>query len=340
MTAERSSSGGGPTRPAAPKSGRDGGSPSELAAWFAKVTSGPNRRTRLLALAALIPTVPLFLGSVAALAVFYLAPERFDRWLSRLPGDEILRGALFFAPATLFAVAVLAALYALEAPRLPVAPAAGPGLPEAPAWLPGAAGTALLFLAFSTLVLTWVAPGRTARLLEELPGALVTLRRVQYGALALGTAALGLIGFTIWRRAPAIRGGRATAGTSDGRSLAPWAGAAARLVLVPAVPLLLLSLSGLALSYADPDRFAGWMERIALSDWIRLVLIFAPTSLAAILFLALMVLLTQGRPVPAEAVKVEPARPRLGPWFLVGGLSLSAGVAMGVLGAVALLFLR
>ncbi|MGH2628300.1 MAG: hypothetical protein ACRDHY_16800 [Anaerolineales bacterium] len=332
---------GGGARPKEGIHGRDEGPSNRLPAWLEKLASGPNRRTRMLAVIALIPTVPLFLASVAALGIFYLAPERFDRFLSRLPGDEILRGALFFAPATLFAVGVLAALYALEAPRLPpVAAPARPGLPFAPTWLPIASGTGLLFIAFSTLVLTWVAPGRTTRLLETLPGALLTVRRLQYGSLALGILALGLIGYMIWRRGSAMRAGRATPAADDGRDLTTWARAAARLVLLPAVPLFLLSLAGLALSFADPERFAGWMERIALSDWIRLVLIFAPTSLAAILFLALMVLLAQGRPPAGEAAKVDETRSEVGVWVLVGGLSLSAGVAMGLLGAVALLFVR
>ena len=110
--------------------------------------------------------------------------------------------------------------------------------------------------------------------------------------------------------------------------------------MLPTVPLFLFSLAGLALSYADPELFAGWMERIAVDDWIRLVLIFSPTSLAAILFLALMVLLAQTRPVSADPVNVGRTRSDVGVWLLVGGLSLSAGVALGLLGAVALLFVR
>lgn len=331
---------GGANPPAAPMPGRSDDLANRLRTWLAGLASEPNRRTRLLAVIALIPTVPLFLASVAALGVFYLAPERFDRFLSRLPGDEILRGALFFAPATLFAVAVLAALYAVEAPRLPAVVAAERFDRGAPAWLPVASGTALLFFAFSTLVLTWVAPGRTARLLESLPGAVLTLRRLQYASLGVGILALGVIAYAIWRRGTAVPATRAAAGAHGGRGLTTWAAAAARLVLLPTVPLFLFSLAGLALSYADPDGFAGWMERIALDDWIRLILIFSPTSLAAILFLALMVLMAQGRPVPAAPAKIDRTRSDVGVWLLVGGLSLSAGVALGLLGAVALLFVR
>jgi len=344
MSPESAGSGhrpGGSTRPNA-RTGAGGDGPANgLPAWLARLASEPNRRTRLLAVIALIPTVPLFLASVGALGAFYLAPDRFDRFLSRLPGDEILRGALFFAPATLFAVGVLAALYALEAPRLQAT--AAPSRPSergAPTWLPIVSGTALLFLAFSSLVLTWVAPGRTTRLLEALPGALLTLRRLQYASFALGLLALCWIAYSIYRRRIAIAGARVAPGEDEGRGLATWAGAAARLVLLPTIPLFLFSLAGLALSYADPELFTGWMERIALDDWVRLVLIFSPTSLAAILFLALMVLLAQARPVSAEPANVDRTRSGVGVWLLVGGLSLSAGVALGLLGAVALLFVR
>jgi hypothetical protein len=67
--------------------------------------------------AVLIPAVPLLLISVAALAVFYTMPTRFNAWLSRLPGDDLLRTALIFAPATLVAIIVMAVLYANDAPR-------------------------------------------------------------------------------------------------------------------------------------------------------------------------------------------------------------------------------
>ena len=76
--------------------------------------------TRLVATLVLIPTVPMLLASIAALALFYIAPVRFGNLINRLPGETFIRTALFFAPATLFAVVVLAALYALEKPIEPV----------------------------------------------------------------------------------------------------------------------------------------------------------------------------------------------------------------------------
>ena len=77
--------------------------------------------TRWVAGLLLVPSVPLLLLSVAALGLFYVAPERFGELLERLPGDQYLRSALAFAPAVLLAFVVLAILYALERP----APAEG-----------------------------------------------------------------------------------------------------------------------------------------------------------------------------------------------------------------------
>jgi hypothetical protein len=72
--------------------------------------------TRWVAGLLLVPSVPLLLLSVAALGLFYVAPQRFGELLERLPGDQYLRSALAFAPAVLLAFVVLAILYALERP--------------------------------------------------------------------------------------------------------------------------------------------------------------------------------------------------------------------------------
>ena len=79
--------------------------------------------TRWVAGLLLVPSVPLLLLSVAALGLFYVAPQRFGELLEQLPGDQYLRSALAFAPAVLLAFVVLAILYALERP----APAEGEG---------------------------------------------------------------------------------------------------------------------------------------------------------------------------------------------------------------------
>jgi hypothetical protein len=199
----------------------------------------------------------------------------------------------------------------------------------------------LIFASFSTLVLTWVAPGRTSRLLETFPGGVLTLGRLQYAALALGILALAGIAWTFRSRGLAPSRARSSESQVEESGLAGWARGAAGLVLVPTIPLFLFSLAGLALSYIEPEAFSAWIERISLDDWIRLGLIFTPTSLAAVLFLALLVLGAQRRPSPAvEAAPVGRSQTSPAVWTLVVGLSLSAGMAMGLLGAVALLLLR
>lgn len=322
-----------PTDPIRPEPRRSADETIPAAGWLRRFTSGPDR-TRWLAAAVLVPTVPLFLASVTALALFYAAPERFGKFLGRLPGTEIIRGALFFAPASLFAVGLLAALYALEARRPTVTETPEPRVLSGRRWLPTAVGLVLLTASFSALVLTWVAPGRTTRILAGLGEPVLTLSRLQYAAVVMGVGALAIMAWTIRRP----RDGPRPAG--DG-GLAAWGRAATRLILVPTVPLFFFSMAGLALSFVEPTRLASWIDRIALDDWIRIGLIFAPTSLAAVLFLSLMVLRAQYRIAPrAEAESRSSSRSKAAVWVLVGGLSLSAGMAMGVLGALALLFLR
>ncbi|MEX2031063.1 MAG: hypothetical protein WD906_08830 [Anaerolineales bacterium] len=312
---------------------RPGDEPFPASGWLRRFASGPDR-TRWLAAAVLVPTVPLFLASVTALALFYAAPERFGTFLGRLPGTEIIRGALFFAPASLFAVGLLAALYALEARKPTVAEAPAPRVRSGRRWLPTAVGLVLLTASFSALVLTWVAPGRTTRILAGLGDAVLTLSRLQYTAVFMGVGALA---FMAW----AIRRPRDDPSPAGDGGVAAWGRAAARLILVPTVPLFFFSLAGLALSFVEPSRLAGWIDRIALDDWIRIGLIFAPTSLAAVLFLSLMVLRAQYRSAPrVEGDSGSSPRSKAAVWVLVGGLSLSAGMGMGVLGALALLLLR
>ena len=72
--------------------------------------------SKFVATAVLVPAVPMLLLSIASLGLFYLAPVRFGEIISRLPGKSLIRTALVFAPATLFAIVVLALLYAVEQP--------------------------------------------------------------------------------------------------------------------------------------------------------------------------------------------------------------------------------
>lgn len=64
----------------------------------------------------------------------------------------------------------------------------------------------------------------------------------------------------------------------------------ASLVLVPAVPLLALSIFALAVFYTAPERFGAWLARLPGDTYLRTALIFAPASLLAVVVLATLYL--------------------------------------------------
>lgn len=61
-------------------------------------------------------------------------------------------------------------------------------------------------------------------------------------------------------------------------------------VLIPAVPLLALSVLALAVFYAAPERFGAWLARLPGEAYLRTALIFAPASLLAVVVLATLYL--------------------------------------------------
>jgi hypothetical protein len=64
----------------------------------------------------------------------------------------------------------------------------------------------------------------------------------------------------------------------------------AGLVLIPAVPLLGLSILALAAFYTAPERFGVWLARLPGDTYLRTALIFAPASLLAVVLLATLYL--------------------------------------------------
>lgn len=101
----------------------------------------------------------------------------------------------------------------------------------------------------------------------------------------------------------------------------------AGLVLLPTVPLLLLSLLALVLFYVAPSRFSDLLALLPGDRFIRSALAFAPVTLFAVVVLAVLYVLD--RPPKTEA---QPA---------IEGISISPGLAFGrailVLGVPALL---
>ncbi len=299
---------------------------------------GPQgRRVRWLALLALVPAVPALLCSTAALALFYLAPGRFSALLARLPGEDLLRTALFFAPATLFAVVTLAVLYALEPAGEPAAPPRAaplaPSLARRLGLLALGAGLPLLLLSATALALAFLVPGRFYPWLARLPAGDLLRRALPlapFAALALtalGGAALSLA------RAP---------GTAPGLRLTPerLLRLAVALVLAAALSWLAAALGALALFRLAPGTFERLATRLPAETLLRLGLLFAPTALLAVVLLAALYLAAgwagqahQGSPAERWAGRAAVA-------LAVAGLTLVAVAALALLAATLVLLLR
>jgi hypothetical protein len=278
--------------------------------------------------------VPLLLVSVAALAFHYASPARFGQWLSRLPGDEVIRIALAFAPATLFAVVVLAFLYARDvgpaAPAAVVTPAA-PRPPARPLAL-GVLGIVapLLVGSIAVLGLSYVSPDRFHQIIDPLPGTFLIRVGVKIVPLALALIAL-----------PALIIAVRTGETTERRRELPWrfARVSAGLILIPTVPMLLASLAGFALLFLAPERLERWLGQLTGDGFVRLVLALAPVALIAVVLLAALTLSASNRSLRPASIPSE-TRGRIGVLILAGGLALTALAGLGLLGATILALLR
>ena len=78
----------------------------------------------------------------------------------------------------------------------------------------------------------------------------------------------------------------------------------AGLVLVPAIPLLALSIFALAVFYTAPERFGAWLARLPGDTYLRTALIFAPATLLAIVVMATLYLQDSARD-ETRAAQVE-----------------------------------
>jgi len=321
--------------------------------------------TRWVAGLLLVPSVPLLLLSVAALGLFYVAPQRFGELLEQLPGDQYLRSALAFAPAVLLAFVVLAILYALERPapaegegeavtsatggpaaavvgalavpaavvvRAPAEAAAIPRPPRAsPAFRVSALALLLATPAFLAsavaALLAFIAPDPFWDLLSALPGQ-------RYLRAGVPLAPLALLGFLV------------VAGMTAARTAAPeWAGRRKWLAsVVPRLPttislvvamlLWLGSLAGLLLFQLRPGLLDRLVDRLSTETLLRVQLAFAPVVLFAVVLLAGLSLIG-GRPGlrgSSQAVRSTAAVA-----LLSVGLVLTALLALALLAAVAVI---
>jgi hypothetical protein len=306
------------------------------------------RLTRLIATLVLIPTVPMLLVAVAALGLFYLSPARFGALLARLPGDEVIRSVLIFAPATLFAVVVLAVLYALDRPPEAAAaeeePAAG-GIDAAriATWGLLAPGLPLLVLSVALWLFSFIAPGRFAGLIEPLPGD-------AYIRLALRAAPVALLAVVLPAALYLLLTGRRVTGRG-GRAMDPagpvrWG---VLLTLLATLPLLAFSLLALGTFLFAPERFQGILDQFTQESFLRLALVFIPAVLLSLALLAVLFLFYSKPSAPARegeeevgglVARIQLNREGLAIWVLTGGLAGSAVVALGLLGVSLYLVVR
>jgi len=319
--------------------------------------------TRVVAALVLFPAVPMLLFSVATLVLFYLAPGRFGSLIARLPGESFIRTALVFAPATLFAIVVLAVLYAVEKPRVEIETQAEKTQPRTLS-LPLARTAGMLMLiaalpafmfSLSVWALSFVSPSRFDRLIEPFPGE-TYLRAVtpflpwMFFALALIAVLLlvSLEGRKEDVESDKVEGAEArlAQGIREPRRLIDYAVSA---VLFTAIPALLGSLAALGIYQFQPERFARVISRLPLESLVRAGLLFVPPTSFIVVVLAAIFLL---RPrfaamtsrsqsvVDGGVVKKTPLRSTLAIWVLSVGLSISAALGLGLLAAIMYLLLR
>lgn len=306
------------------------------------------RLTRLAAILVLIPTLPMLAASAAALALFYVSPARFERLLARLPGDELIRSVLFFAPVTLFGVVVLALLYALEKPgTTPAPPAAGLRWP----WSTWALVVIvpLLILAGTAWAARFIAPGRFSQLIDPLPGTTILQWSVTFGPLVLFLLFLLVLVHRLTVGWPEVQ---VEGSARPERGSASWSRATPRLarlgagmVLIPALPMLLLSVAGVAVYLGAPDLMASIVVKLSQATVLRLGLLFTPIALLALVLLAGLVWLglpsrrSQGAAAEASAAQAG-FRGTAAVGVLVGGLMLTVVLALGIVGAMVWLLVR
>lgn len=298
--------------------------------------------TRVAALLVLIPTLPMLLASLAALILFYVAPTRFGRVLDRLPGEEIIRSVLAFAPATLLAIVVLATLYALERPGVAAPPPAAAPRPRRALMAPPllAVSLPLLLAASAAWVARWIAPGRFSQVLDPLPAttllqALISLAPPLLLAVNLAIVVRMLLG---------------PAGEPD-RVRPSWPAVVQRLVrlgaaliLLPSAPLLLLSLGAMLYSFGSPQRLAGLVEKLSQPTLIRLGLAFVPLALLALVLMAALALLAAPARRAVEVSEPQPAperaRQTLAVVVLAGGLMITVFIGAGLIASLIWLLAR
>jgi hypothetical protein len=309
--------------------------------------------SRLVATLVLVPAVPMLLLSVASLGLFYMAPVRFGELISRLPGESLIRTALVFAPATLFAIVVLAVLYAVEQPveeRVRTQPRReakpiGDLLKRASQWLLAPAALASIF-SLGIWALSFVSESRFNRLLAPLPGDSYWKPLVPYAPWLLFpiTLLLAHLAFT-----PGVTGEVLIIKDRGRRRRQSLLDTAVSAILTFALPSLLASSAALIAYRLRPEQVSSILDRLPFDTLIRLILLFAPPTLFSVVVLTVLFLLgsKRERGLEIDSDQIEKGKLDRSTWraslamgVLVAGLSLSAFLGMGSLGALLYILFR
>jgi hypothetical protein len=193
----------------------------------------------------------------------------------------------------------------------------------------------LLLLSAGGWVLSFVAPGRFALLTEPLPGTDLLKSALPYLPFLFLIISIGAV-LVLARGA-----GRRPLHAPD---VTRWS---VRMMMLAALPLLALTLGGLVLFYAQPEWGERLVDKLGVMAFVKLVLVFGPAVLIALVVLASLYL---GRPrIPGglpEAIVVQvqdapqPRRAAWSSWAFAAGLAASSMMALGVTLAVIYLLLR
>jgi hypothetical protein len=314
--------------------------------------------TRMAATAILVIAVPMLLLSGSALALFYIAPTRFEDILTRLPGEAAIRTVLIFAPVTLLAIIVLAVLYAFEKPamevtrpqvvrtREPVGEPLALTLQRI-GWLIhlGAFGGLLLLVPIRAAA--FLSPTRFDNFLTRFPADRWLDFLVHTGPFLLLILEMIAVGLFIGARIKPS--GREAEIKLPGMRWLKNVGStrlAVGVVLVFSLPILILSLTSLVLFFTRTERFLDLLSGLPGEVPLRMGLIFIPTSLIIVVTLALLFLARRWTDASPSLESILGGRMSWDlvlwylSWVFVWGIALASATIMGLVVGLIVLILR
>jgi hypothetical protein len=324
----------------------------------AMAQNGASSYTRVVATVILVVAVPMLLLSSSALALFYIAPNRFEGILARLPFEAAIRTVLIFAPVTLLAIIVLAVLYAFEKPSVEVTrpqvvravePEGEPitlSLQRVGWWVMWVAFAGLLML-IPIRAAAFLSPTHFENFLARLPGD----RWLDF-LIHTGPFLLLLVEFFA---VTLFLGARIKPSGRDEEVVLPvmkWlrkigpTRLTVGVVLTSGLPILILSLMALILFFTRTEDLLGLLSGLPGEVPLRMGLIFIPTSLTIVITLAVLFLIRRGIEsesafnfVLGDQLSLELVLWYLS-WFLSWAVALANVTILGLVVGVIVLILR